>query len=176
MTSPNVCGVTIEKFLPADVGTSTETYNPAGTIYVSLDQIGSSATNTTQTLLSYSLPASTLDTNGAVLEVEAWGSKAANAAPLTLQLNVGGASINSGSSTGSGFSWRMKGTGGRRGSNVQRYYFNGERAALGLTASSTGDTSTDSAAITISVQALDASAAQSNVLLDGLVIRFFKAS
>jgi hypothetical protein len=70
----------------------------------------------------------------------------------------------------------MKGTGGRRGSAVQRYFFSGLRAALGMTASSTGDTSTDSSAITISVQANDASAAQSNVLLDGLVIRFFKAS
>ncbi len=176
MTSPNVCGITLENFLPAGVGASTETFSPSGTIHVSLDQIGSSATNTTQTLLSYSLPASVLDTNGATIEVEAWGAKAANAAPVTLQLNVGGASVNTGSSTGSGFSWQMKGVGGRRGSAVQRYFFSGWRAALGITASSTGDTSTDSTAITISVQANDASAAQSNVLLDGLVVRFFKAS
>lgn len=155
-------------------GTGSGTFGLAGDLSVSVTQIGSSATNTTQTLKSYTLPGNTLEANGRGLRIKAWGTKAANAAPVTLALNFGGGTINTGSYTQSGTSWVLKMDVYRRGSAVQRIAAEAIIGSVPVACKSTGDTSTDSTNITISVQALDASAAQSNVLADGLVVEFFQ--
>ncbi len=154
-------------------GTGAESFLPAGNINAGVTTIGSSATNTTQTLVSYSLPANTLGTNGAGILVTAWGRKAGNAAPMTLQLNVGGASINSAADTDNASHFVLRGFATRRAANAQQVLFTGQRGTANLAVKSTSDTSVDTDTITISVQGLDGSAAQSNVLLDGLVIEFF---
>jgi len=155
-------------------GSGTATFAPSGSMSVSVTQIGSSATNTTQTLKTYSMPANTLSEDGAGIEVWAWGTKPNNAAPVVLELDVGGAVMNLASSAGANYSWEIKGRVYRRGSNVQRASFDAIRGAVPQV-SSTGDTSTDSGAITIAVKGLDASAAQSNIICDGLVVNYLKA-
>lgn len=154
-------------------GAGTALFGPSGNISANVTLIGSSATNTTQTLMSYVLPASTLSAVGQGLIITAWGQTAANAAGKTIALNVGGMTINSGNVTASGSSWEMQATYFKTGSSTQTGNLN---QTFGNTVTKTvsgTDTSSDTGTINISVTMLDASAGQSNVLQDGLIIEFF---
>lgn len=154
-------------------GTSGSSYTPAGNLSRSLTTIGSSATNTTQTLATYSMPANTLASTNQGLLITAWGRKAANAAGVTFALNFGGASINSGNGTQNGVSWAFTGEVYKTTANAQNLLFTGQVGAVASAVKSTTDTSVDTNTITITLQALDGSAAQSNVLLDGLTVEYF---
>lgn len=159
---------------PQTAGAGAATFKTSGNIQKSVTTIGSSATNTTQTMISYSLPANTLSAVGAGIWVTAWGRKANNAAPVTLALAVGGKNINTGSSNVSGgVTWIMEAEAYKNGASSQQELYTAQINNVFTAPVSTSDTSTDTAAITIAVQALDASAAQSNVLLDGFVVEFF---
>jgi len=153
-------------------GTGTAQFKPGGNINVAVTTIGSSATNTTQTMASYTLPANTLDHNGAGIIVTAWGRKAGNAAGVTFALNIGGTNINTGNGTQSGVTWVLTGTAYRRAANNQQEIYEAQVGTVFTAPKSTTDTSVDTGTIGISVTILDASAAQSNVLLDGLVVEY----
>lgn len=156
-----------------DVGQGSLT-KLAGNLSVSVSQIGSSATNTTQTLKSYTLPADTLNADGRGVKITAWGTFAGNAAPKTMQLNFGGASINAGSVTQSGSTWLFEGYVYRSAANTQRILFKQNVGGVVVVPKSTSDTSVDTGTISISVQGLDASATQSNILCNGLVVELFQ--
>lgn len=154
-------------------GAGTALFGPSGNIDSDVSVLGSSATNTTQTLKSFVMPANTLKNPGQGIMITAFGQKAANAAPVTLQLNVGGLSINTGSQTFNGSSWEFEAAYFKNGANSQVGNLNALfGSTLNKTVSGT-DTSVDTGTITISVTMLDASAGQSNVLMDGLLIEFF---
>lgn len=153
-------------------GDGTETFKVGGVIHADVTQVLSDDTNTTQTLMTYSLPANTLNANGRALRVHAFGSFAGNAAPKTLQLNVGGANQNTGSVTQSGSSWVIEALVVRIAANSQRVFFKQNVGGVVLAPKSQTDTSVDTGAITISLAGLDASAATGNILVDGLVIEF----
>jgi hypothetical protein len=160
--------------IAVSAGTGAATLLPSGNIQKSVTTIGSSATNTTQTLISYSLPANTLSRVGSGIVVTAWGRKANNAAGVTFALNVGGTSINTGNvATSGGISWMFVCESYKQASNVQEQMYTGQTGTTVTAGKSTSDTSTDTSAIVITMQALDASAAQSNVLLDGFVVTYF---
>jgi hypothetical protein len=154
-------------------GTSTATFRASGNINVVDTTVGSSATNTTQTLVSYVLPANVLANVNSGIFVTAWGRKAGNAAGVTFQLNIGGSSINTGNGTQSGVTWLLSGEAYKKAANSQQELYTAQVGTVFTAPKSTSDTSVDTGTISISVQALDASAAQSNVLLDGLVVEFF---
>jgi hypothetical protein len=154
-------------------GTGTATFRASGNIKVVDTTIGSSATNTTQTLTSYVLPANTLANANSGIFVQAWGRKAGNAAGVTFQLNIGGTSVNTGNGTQSGVTWLLTGEAYKQAANVQQELYSAQVGTVFTAPKSTSDTSVDTGTINISVQALDASAGQSNVLLDGLVVEFF---
>jgi hypothetical protein len=154
-------------------GSSTVARGPELVLSSDVTQIGSSATNTTQTLKSYTLAASTLATNGNRIQVVAWGTFAGNAAPKTMQLNWGGMNINNGAVTQSGSSWQMTANVYRTAANAQTAIFTGVSGGVNTATKATTDTSVDTGTIGISVQGLDASAAQSNILTNGLVVSFF---
>lgn len=154
-------------------GTGTAVFGAAGNISTQVGVVGSSATNTTQTLLSYVLPANTLAAAGNGIMVTTWGTKAANAAPATLQLAIGGMTINTGAQVFNGSSWMMSGIYYKTGSNTQVGNLN---SVFGNTIKQTvsgTDTQVDTGTINIAVTLLDASAGQSNILLDGLVVEYF---
>lgn len=153
-------------------GDGTETFKVGGVIEANVTQVLSDDTNTTQTLVTYSLPANTLNANGRGLRVHAFGKFAGNAAPKTLQLNVGGANINTGSVTQSGSSWILEALVARIAANSQRVFFKQNVGGAVLAPKSQTDTSVDTGAITISVAGLDASAATGNIMVDGLVIEY----
>ena len=154
-------------------GGGTATYAPSGNIVQNVAQIGSSATNTTQTLMSYVLPASTLKTVGQGLMITAWGTFAGNAAGKTLQLTVGGQNINTGSVTQSGSTWILQGEVFKTAANAQTDLFTAQLGTVFVAPKAVTDTSTDTGTISIAVTILDASAGQSNVLENGLTIEFY---
>ena len=147
--------------------------NAAGTVSVNVATVGSSATNTLQTMRSFPIPANLLNSTSRGLFVSAWGRFAGNAAPKSINLKVGGVQIQSGTSTQSGAVWMLTGTVGRVGANSQRTVFNGQIGTTVIAPVSLADTSVNTSAITVSVTATDDSAAQSNLLVDGLLIEMF---
>jgi hypothetical protein len=154
-------------------GAGTAIFGPSGNISANVTLLGSSNTNTTQNLMSYVLPANTLKNAGQGIMVTAWGQKAANAAGVTFALTVGGLTINTGNVTSSGSSWMMEAVYFKTGASAQAGNLN---AITGLTPVKTvsgTDTSVDTGTINIGVTILDASAGQSNVLMDGLIVEFF---
>lgn len=154
-------------------GAGTALFGASGNIDSDVSLLGSSATNTTQTLKSFVLPANTLKSVGQGLMITAWGQKAANAAPVTLALNVGGMTINSGAQTFNGSSWEMTAIFYKTAANAQTGNLN---QVFGNTVTKTvsgTDTSVDTGTINIAVTMLDASAGQSNILMDGLIVEFF---
>ncbi len=154
-------------------GAGTALFGPSGNISANVTIIGSSATNTTQTLMSYVLPANTLSAVKNGLVVTAWGRTAANAAPKTIALNVGGFAINSGAVTASGSNWMATATVYKTAANAQSGNLNQVFGSTVTKTISATDTSVDTGTINISVTMLDASAGQSNVFQDGLIVEFF---
>lgn len=154
-------------------GGGTATYKPEGVISRTVGPLGSSATNTSQTLASYTLPASSFNAAGQEVDVVAWGTVAANAAPKTIQLGVGGAFANTGTQTGNGYAWQLQSKTIRTGASTQDTIFGGTGSGGAITLKNQTDTSVETGTVSIAVTCADASAAQSNVLLYGFVVEYF---
>lgn len=156
-------------------GTGTATFGAAGMIYKSTAAVNSGNTNTSQTLVSYTVPANTFTAPGQSLEVTAWGVVANNAAPKTIQLNVGAATINTGTQTGAAYSWNLNGYYLCTSATAETYLLSGFGSG---TASLTLKAGTDSVAITgtfnTTLVIADASAASSNVSVLGFTVEYFK--
>lgn len=158
-------------------GTGGATFGSSGNIVKTAGPIQSSGTTSTQTLATYSMPANTLNGIGQALDITAWGAVAANAAPKSITLNVGGATYTTGTDTGSGFSWILEastiltatGTAG-----TEDTIFTGQASGALLAPKNSTDTSAPTSAITINVQMADASAATGNVTLYGFTIEYFR--
>jgi len=154
-------------------GTSTALFGASGNINRTVGAVSSSATNTTQTLMSYVLPANALAVNGEGIMVTAFGTTAANAAGKTLQLAVGGITVNTGNQVFSGSGWMLEGTYFRSGSAAQVGNLN---AVFGSTINKTvsaTDTSSDTGTINIAVTCLDASAGSANITALALIVEYF---
>jgi len=170
----NINTMTTELYAGVQLADGSTAVKPSGNITTSLTTIGSSATNTTQTLASYTLPANSLNTNGNAMQITAWGRCASNAAPKTIALNVGGQFISTGSSNGNNTAWKVSGYVIRTSANNQKGYFEALHSNALVAPKSSTDTSVDTTTMGISITCLDASAAQSNILLDGMAIEYFK--
>lgn len=156
-------------------GGSTATFKTGGNIGAAtvVGPVGSSATNTTQTLASYTMPASMFNANGQMLEITAWGNVAANAAPKTIAMKAGGVQLTTGTQTGSGYAWELYGQYMRTAASKQSAYFTGQASGGIVTQTASTDTSVDTGTIAVTVTCADASAAQSNVLLFGFTVEYF---
>lgn len=147
---------------------------PAGTLTNTVGSISSSATNTTQTLASYTLPASALDASGRSLQIIAWGRTANNAAPKNVRVLFGSAGFQSGTQTGAQFAWTLEGYVQKNAANSQNIRFTGVASGGALTMAASTDTSVDTGTISISVTCADASAGAGNVVLDGFTVKYFE--
>lgn len=150
------------------------TFKPAGMLHVNVTPLSSSATNTTQTMMSYSLPANALAANGQGVMITAWGTYGGNAQTKTVALEFGGVNINAGALTQSGSTWVLTGRVHRIGSSSQAVLFDGKAGSVSLTAKGTSDTSTDTGAISIAVKALHASASAADVVQSGLTVEYYQ--
>lgn len=155
-------------------GTGTATYGPAGMIYKLPATVNSGNTNTTQTLGTYTVPANTFSAAGQQLEVIAWGTVANNAAPKSIALNMGAASLQTATQTGAAFAWYLEGNYANTSATAENYLLSGWSSGLAATVKA----GTDSVAITgtfnITVTMADASAASSNVSLLGFSVEYFR--
>lgn len=159
------------------VGTTPQlmpsTYRGSGNVSRTAGTIQSSGTNTTQTLASYTMPASLFNTTGQMLEVTAFGVVAGNAAPKTLALSAGGVQITTGTQTGSGYAWELYGQYMRTGASTQAGYFSGQASGGIVTQKAATDTSVETGTIAINMTMADASAATGNVVLFGFAVQWF---
>jgi hypothetical protein len=146
---------------------------PAGNTQASIAIVGSSATNTSQTLLSYVLPAKTLSVAGNVIEVTAWGTTASNAAPKSIALQIGGVTYTTGTSNSNATGWNIFATVAKAAANSQFEFYQASHSGLLIVPKNSTDTSVDTGTIQIAVSCADASAAQSNVLLYGFTVEYF---
>jgi len=155
-------------------GTGTATFGASGNINKLTATVNSVGTNTTQTLTSYTVPANTFTTPGQEMQVTAWGTVANNAAPKTIALNIGAASITTGTVTGAAFSWELTGMYLCTSATAENYWLSGFGSG---TSPLTNKAGTDSVAITgtfaISITCADASAATNNVSLLGFSVEFY---
>ena len=149
-------------------------FRALGTLQATTASAQSSGTNTTQTLLSYTLPANVLDAVGRQINVSAWGATAGNAASKTIALNIGGTSFTTGTQTGSGYSWILNGTYIKTAANTQDAIFSGDASGIRATVKHQTDTSVDTGTIAITVTMADGSAATSNVTLYGFTVEYFE--
>lgn len=155
-------------------GGGTATYGAAGMINRVVGPVNSGNTNTSQTLATYTLPATTLQSAGQELVVTAWGTVAANAASKSIILNIGGASYGTGSQTGNAYPWQLNGKYLKTGASAQAYLFSGTASGGGLALKAGTDTSVDTGTIAITCVATDASAASSDVTLLGFTVEFYR--
>lgn len=154
-------------------GKSGASLKPFGNVSIDGTTSNSAATASAQTLKTYSIPANALDAVGRGVEVRAFGTKAGNAAPVNLGLTIGGVAYTMGNSTQSGVSWSIVGTYFKTAANAQMSQFDGIVGAVPAAALAVADTAIDTSVIVVNVRATDASAASSNAVCDGLIVRFF---
>ena len=112
---------------------------------------------------------------GQEIEVTAWGNVAGNAASKSVTLNIGASTINTGTATGSGFTWLLQGTYINMGATAQNYLLSGFGSGTAPLALKSG---TDSVAITgtfnTTLVVTDASAASSDLSVLGFTVEFFR--
>jgi hypothetical protein len=150
---------------------------PAGNINVQAVSIGSSGTNTTQTLATYSLPGGSLANVGQEVIVTAWGRCGATGSP-GVQMVLGGATSSFSQASHVSNHWYFEGIMTKTAANAQNDVFftsvgptTGAAAVVGQLSAT--DTSTDGSAITLAVTMKDAAAVQSSVIIDGFTVEFF---
>jgi hypothetical protein len=154
-------------------GAGTATFGGSGLINKTVGPVGSGNTNTSQTLASYTLPASTLASAGQQIVVTAWGTVANNAAPKSIVMNIGGTTVTTGTQTGAAYSWWLQGQYMLDASNAESYLFTGQASGGAVTQKAGTDTSVNTGTIATNLVITDASAATSNVTLLGYVVEYF---
>jgi hypothetical protein len=150
------------------MGTGTASAYPGGVISINT---GSQATTGTseETLMSFSLPASTLDSNGRGVRITAWGTTAANGNTKVIGLNFGATEIKGVTVSSNNLTWRIEGLVFRTGAATQE-------AISGMTIGTTLSTAaiatpseTLSGAVTIALKAITATSA-GDVTCQGLLV------
>lgn len=154
-------------------GAGTATFGASGNLYKLAATVTSGNTNTTQTLGSYTVPANTFTAAGQELAVAAFGVVAANAAPKSIALNIGGASIQTATQTGNAYAWYLDGTYVNTSATAENYLLSGWSSGLAVTVKAGTDSVAITGAFNVTVTMADASAASSNVSLLGFTVEYF---
>lgn len=151
----------------------SNTYQPAGALSVNVTAQASTATTSTQTMMSYSLPANSLNSNGRGVLVRAWGITGGSTGNKVIALNIGGKALQS-STTQSGSTWQFTALYFRTGASAQDALMNGQFHTTALAPTNGTDTSTDTGAITIAVTASQGSASATDVTQQGLIVEYYR--
>jgi hypothetical protein len=154
-------------------GGGSASYEANGNLVNTAGPVTSGNTATSQTLASYTLPANSLQDVGQEINVTAWGVVAGNAASKSIALNIGGTTVNTGTQTGSGYTWLLSGKYIKSSGNAQNYFYSGNASGAAITQKAGTDTSVDTGTIAVNVVATDASAASSDITLLGFTVEFF---
>lgn len=124
----------------------------------------------TDDLISYSVPANTLYTNGKTIRVTAWGTTANNANAKTLTLNVGSqAVVSTGLTTNLAGMWRIEALIVRTGASTQDIVASTTQGATVIFDQElTAGTQTDTSAITI--KCTGAATTNDDIVQEGLLV------
>lgn len=153
---------------------ATGQYKASGNVVKTPGPISSSGTNTTQTLASYTMPASLFNASGQEIVATAWGTTANNAAPKSIVMNMGGTFVSTGTQTGAQYAWELVGTYMRAGAaNTQNAFFAGVASGGVVTQKNQTDTSVETGTIAVTVTCADASAATNNIVLFGFTVEYY---
>jgi len=158
------------------MGTGSGSAVAIGTAHVNTTAVGNVGAGTDD-LMSYSLPANSLSSNGKGLRVTCWGTAPVNAALKTLSFLFGGTSIFSGSldPTANAVTWRIDVLIFRTGASTQDINFavtesSGIFQAQRQACIQTTAAETDTSAITIKCTALGTS--NNDVVQEGMLVEF----
>jgi len=154
------------------IGGGTETAKLGGVIHIDATHAATIADTNLTTLVTYSLPANTLNTDGQSLRLTAWGQNAANGNTKNYFLTFGGDTVASRGTSNSGTGWRLEAVLTRVGANSYDYSglsIDGTSMTAGVPANAS---ETMTAAIVIAVKALNGSASADDCQFDGILIEF----
>lgn len=150
------------------MGTGAATPTVGGILHVNTTQTTSAATAKT-TLVSYSLPTSSLSANGKAVRAVAWGTCAANGNNKTVTIDIGGAvASTTGAVANNAGTWFVEAICVRTGASAEK---NIGRALSATTAAATynTDTASTAASITIAVTGTNGTAS-TDIIFEGLVV------
>lgn len=163
-------GYTIRAYAAA-----TAPYLMSGKIHLNTTAVGNVGVGT-DNLMTYSLPADVLGSNGKGLRITAWGTLANNANAKTLTINFGSATLASDAMTISGaLNWKIVAEIFRTGANAQAYVAEIMSSGNGLGVrdfdiESGTSAETDTAAITI--KCTGAATADNDIVQKGMMVEF----
>src|SRR5579871_1169434 len=166
-------GGTLPSAAKGTLGSGTGTFGLAVNVNAQFSAAGSAngADTTEDTLFTYSLPANSLDANGRVLEIQAWGSFANNNHSKHARLYFGSEVIDSGANTTTGgIGWFLSATVIRTGSKTQS--ISGQLIA-GTThggCTTQAGAEDDTAAITIKATGQTGTSAANDILCNGFTV------
>jgi hypothetical protein len=155
------------------LGSGTGTFGLSGDINVQNSAAGVGNTNDTteDTLFTYSLPASSLDTTGRALFITAFGSFANNSHSKHARLYFGSEVIDSGANTTTGgIGWVLEMTVLKTGSSTQIISSQTVAGTVHGGCTTQAGAETDTSAITIKVTGQTGTAAANDILCNGLVV------
>lgn len=166
-------GSTLPNDIDVDAGTGTADAGVGGVLSVNATPVGNVGSGE-DNLMTYSLPANTLSSDGYAVRVKVWGSTAANANNKTIKLYFGSLAYNAGAVAANGQSWvgemiivRTSATAQRRFGTV--LFNNG--TGNGVTSS----TLTETLANAVTIKVTGEATADNDVVQHGMIVEFLRA-
>lgn len=143
---------------------------PAGVLSVNTTSTGNGADTTEDTLLTFSLPASTLSAVKKGLKIRAWGNTGANADNKTMRLYFGSEVIASPTAATNAKGWELELEVYKTGSSTQAVFGWGQVDTTAITPLITTGAETDTAAITIKVTGQAGTGNANDIVAKGLIV------
>lgn len=154
-------------------GASTSNASVGGTLSVNTTSVGNVGTGEDD-LMTYSLPANTLSTNGYHIEIIAWGRFASNANTKRLKGYFGStALLDSAGLAVNNADWSYYATVTRTGAATQTGNANINTSSSLLTAYADVTTPTETLSGAVTVKMTGEGTADNDIIQDGMIIRFF---
>lgn len=162
----------IRRFLRYLAGAGSATYLPSGVINVNTTNAGTAADLVKTTLISYTLPANSLNANGKAVRVKAYGVFAGNANSKSAGIDFGGTELISKTSVYNNLSWSIEALVIRNGTNSQEYI--AELDVDGQSAGRRRGTAaiTDTANIAIDIWGQNGVASASDIVAEGMIVEY----
>lgn len=157
-----------------NAGAGSETFRPSGVIHVDTTAGATTAVITEEVLITYSLPANTLDANGKGVRVKVAGQTAANTNGKTIRLYFGSTVVMSNDITTApnNQSWSFEADIFRTAATTQKSIANGRVASAQQTTTYTGAGETLTGAVVIKVTGQNGVATASDITAQIMSIEF----
>lgn len=154
-----------------DVGSGTGTGQPVLTANVNTTSVGNGAGASPTTLMSYSLPANSLSSNGKGVRITAWGTTVNDNNSKQVACSFGSTQLITSSTNTAAFDWVYEAVVIRTGASSQEAIAWGQRATTSASVTRSAPSENLTAAVTISCTGLDSTSGVANEIIQrGLVV------